>query len=314
MKQLACAALPATCGELVQGTFEGVPCLVSCPIDFYSLARIHLRPGTGWEMPDGAAKAVTALQAGLNYLGIVGWGGQLGLVSAVPRGRGYGSSTADIGATLYALGQAVGRDMAPMDVARLAVSVEPSDSSIFPGLTLFDHRAGSFYELLGPAPALAVVVIDPGGEVDTLAFNRIDHRPALRRLAAQHRAAFSLLRDGLKSEDWLAVGQAATLSARLHQAILPNPLLERVLVLAQEIDALGICRAHSGTLLGLLLDLHHADVSAAAAYVARCLKGITVTPYNLVDGGPRYPVEVHHPLEETTGMQPVIAWQGMTVS
>lgn len=289
----ACVALPATCGELVQGTLDGVPCLVSCPIGYHSLARIYLGREPGWDVPCDAPKAVAALQAGLAYLGGQAPGGRLWLCTEVPRGRGYGSSTADIGAALYALSQAMGRSMTPEGAARLAVSIEPSDSTLFPGLALFAHRDASFHHGLGPTPPLDVVVIDPGGEVDTLAFNRIDHREALCRLAAEHRAAFGLLGQGLEKGDREAVGEAATLSARLHQAILPNPLLDRTLALARVVGALGVCRAHSGTLLGLLLDSHRADPAAVTGFVAHRLPdSVTVIPYPMVDGGPRYTAAV----------------------
>jgi L-threonine kinase len=124
--------------------------------------------------------------------------------------------------------------------------------------------------------------------VDTLAFNRLDHREALRRLAPEHREAFDLLSQGLRAGDLDAVGRAATLSACVHQAVLFNPLLDRVLMLAQAVGALGVCRAHSGTLLGLLLDPRHADLPALAAFVAGCLPPlVTVGQYAMVDGGPR---------------------------
>ncbi len=127
-----------------------------------------------------------------------------------------GSSTADIGATLYALGWAVGRQLAASEVARLALQVEPSDSSLFPGLALWDHRHGQRYEDLGAVPPLIVLVLDPGGEVDTLAFNRLDHRQMLRQLASQHQEAFVLLRQGLQQGNPEAIGAAATLSATAH--------------------------------------------------------------------------------------------------
>jgi L-threonine kinase len=283
------AALPATCGELVQGTLDGMPCLVSCPIGRYSLAEVRLRPGPGWDVPPDAAKATAALRDGLAYLDRSGSGGRLRLVTDLPRGRGYASSTADIGATLFALGRAMGHPLASVEAARLAVGVEPSDSTLFPGLALFDHRGGSFHESLGPAPSLSVVVLDPGGEVDTLAFNRVDHRGTLHRLAPEHRRAFALLREGLEQRDWGALGEAVTLSACAHQAILPDPLLEPALALAREVGALGVCRAHSGTLLGLLLDPVHADVPAIGDFVAHRLpKGVTAAPYPMVEGGPRY--------------------------
>lgn len=297
------AALPAACGELVQGTLDGVRCLVSCPIDRYAVAEVALGAepaadcgqGNGsrhWDVPAGTPKAVEALRVGLRQaraelrepVARV----RLRIASELPCGRGYASSTADVGATLYALGRALGRPMAPEAVARLAVSIEPSDSTVFPGLALFDHRTGSVHQRLGPAPPLEVVVIDPGGEVDTLAFNRLDHRGVLERLAASHREAFRLLFEGLKTGDGHAVGEAATLSARVHQAILPNPLLEPVLELAREVEALGVCRAHSGTLLGLLFDPARSDVPAALDFlVDRLPREVTLARHGLRDGGPR---------------------------
>jgi len=281
-------ALPGTCGELVQGTLDGEPCLISCPIGCYSIAEVHFQSWAGWTVPEHATKTRAALQAGLAYLGQTASGGYVCLHTELPRGRGYGSSTADIGATLYALGQAAGRGFTPTEVGRLAVHIEPSDSSLFPGLALWDHRYGQVYEDLGPPPALAVVILDPGGVVDTLAFNRLDHREVLRQLAPQHGEAFTLLREGLRQGNLEAMGAAATLSATAHQAILANPWLEPALSLARDVRALGVCRAHSGTLLGLLLDPRDADIARITALAARRFApAVTVCSRSLVSGGLR---------------------------
>ena len=287
-KRIGSAALPATCGELVQGLLDGVPCLVSCPIDRYSTATVKLQPEPGWEVPPDAPKAVAALRAGLAYLGEPPGGGWLQLTSDLPRGRGYGSSTADVGATLYALGQGLGRPLAAPEVKRMAVEVEPSDSTIFPGLVLFDHRCGSFHKSLGPVPSLAVIVLDPGGEVDTLAYNREVRPESLRRFAAEHREAFALLEAGLTEDNWALVGKAATLSARTHQAVLFNPLLDATLDACRALGGLGVCRAHSGTILGLLLDPArtppHELLRRAQAMMPQCVE---IHLRRLVDGGPR---------------------------
>ena len=287
-------ALPTACGELVQGTLDGVRCLVSCPIDHYATAEIKLNPApnssAGWDVPPDAPKAVTALRLGLARFGngSARSAGRLRLTSEMPRGRGYATSTADVGATLYALVEALGHPLSAEEASRLAVNVEPSDSTIFPGLTLFAHRDGALQKHLGKAPPLDVIVLDPGGAVDTLAFNRLNHSEALRRLAPQHREAFQLLFEGLKRKNWQDVGEAVTLSSRAHQAILPHPLLEAALDLADAINALGVCRAHSGTILGLLLNPQHADAPGAMDFLRYKLPAeIAVTRYRLVGGGPR---------------------------
>jgi len=287
-KGFGSAALPATCGELVQGLLDGVPCLVSCPIDQYGTATVRLKPEPGWEVPTDAPKAVSALHAGLAYLGKSSGGGRLKLASDLPRGRGYGSSTADVGATLYALGQAFGQSLTVPEITRMAVEVEPSDSTIFPGLVLFDHRRGSFHRSLGPAPSLAVVVLDPGGEVDTLAYNREVRPESLHRFAAEHCEAVALLEAGLTGQDWARVGQAATLSARTHQAVLFNPLLETALDICQALGGLGVCRAHSGTILGLLFDPTRTPPDESLRRTRLMIPdSVQIRLRTLVNGGPR---------------------------
>jgi L-threonine kinase len=272
----------------VQGTLDGGDCLVSCPIERFSIAAVRFRQDGGWTVPAEAAKTRAALQAALAYIGQPYSSGCVRLHTQLPRSRGYGSSTADIGATLYALGLAAGHGLTPAEVARLALQVEPSDSSLFPGLALWDHRHGQRYEDLGASPPLTVLVLDPGGAVDTLAFNQLDHGQMLRRLASQHREAFALLRQGLQQGDVAAIGAAATLSATAHQAILFNPWLTPVLGLARDVKALGVCRAHSGTILGLLLDPRCTDVSGIVALTARRFApALTVFTLPLVHGGPR---------------------------
>lgn len=273
----------------MQGSLDGEPCLISCPIGWYSTAAVRFQPCGGWTVTTDAPKTRAALHTALAYLGQPESSGSVRLHTGLPRGRGYGSSTADIGATLYALGHAAGQQLTPTEVARLAVQVEPSDSSLFPGLALWNHRSGHLYEDLGTPPPLTVVVLDSGGEVDTLAFNRLDHRQVLYQLASQHREAFALLREGVQHGNLEAIGSAATLSAKAHQAILPNPLLKPAMILARDVRALGVCRAHSGTLLGLLLDPRQVDVARITALAAqRLAPAVTVFSLPLVSGGPRF--------------------------
>ncbi len=168
-------AVPGTCGELVQGTLDGIPCLVSCPISSYSVVEVHYGLGSNWRLQPHLAKSATALRYGLEYLELTGSSGRVHLNSNLPHGRGYGSSTADIGATLFALGHAVGHALKPAEVAHLALRVEPTDRSLFPGWVLWDHRGGQICKDLGAPPLLSVIVMAPGGKVDTVAYNRQAH-------------------------------------------------------------------------------------------------------------------------------------------
>ena len=139
------------------------------------------------EWLDGAracSKTHAALQVGLAYLGRTASGGYVRLQTKLPRGRGYGVEHR--GYWRHSLCPWAGGRSGTRLRAKLPDSLStsrPSDSSLFPGLALWDHRHGHVYEDLGAPPALMVVVLDPGGAVDTLAFNQLDHREVLRQLA-----------------------------------------------------------------------------------------------------------------------------------
>ena len=300
-------AVPGTMGELVQGTLDGVPCLISCPIDLFSTVDLELSDSVAWHFPEDAAKMEVAVERTLELLCAPSYGGRIQLYSELPRGRGYASSTADMGAAMNALAEALGVPMAAEMVARVAVSVEPTDSSLLPGLALWAHRNGAFTELLGPAPEVAVVVFDPGGEIDTQRFNAQDYRHILRELAPVHREAFELARSGLQLGDLSCLGAAATLSAKVHQHILPNPLIDFFEAFAQDVDALGICRAHSGTLLGLLLDPQESDVDEVAQRADRELGHLGhLSLRRMVGGGPRSLTE---PAALPTALPSMGAWR-----
>ncbi len=179
-------------------------------------------------------------------------------------GAGLGSSTADLGAVLAAL-EALGllSPSSPLDRARLALAVEPTNSTLLPGLTLFDHREGRDAEWLGPVPPLEVVLLVPGTRLETRVFNAGLPLPDARSREGWARA-LALLREGAASGDLSAVGEAATRSARLRDEALAVPGLSRPT--AADLQALlgrapasvrrevvGIVASHSGTAAGYLM-------------------------------------------------------------
>lgn len=278
-RQSLLTQVPCTCGELFQGTLDGQPCLVSCPIDVYSTARI----GTvaDGDPTDGRRKVVRAL----------GWvarhtGREIGVAidNPLPVGRGYGTSTADIGAALFAASEELDFALTAWQASQIAAQIEPTDSTLFPGLALFDHRGARFQVPLGSTPPARVIILDPGGVVDSEGFNAQDWHNALARLAPQHRSAFQLLQQGVAEGDLLAIGEAATLSAVCHQAILDNPLVARVAALAKQLGAAGICRAHSGTLVGLIFPIDY-DCASAAHFLSQNLPVVVRISHALLTGG-----------------------------
>ena len=56
--------VPGSCGEIMQGSWQGEPFLVTCPIDRYS--TVTIRPGTG-QLLGGGTKAETAFALAKTY-------------------------------------------------------------------------------------------------------------------------------------------------------------------------------------------------------------------------------------------------------
>ena len=279
--------IPCTCGELVQGVLGGEPFLVSCPIDRYSRVKVALDGES--QVRATPSKARRAAEAALSALGHGGRSFSLDVSCPLPPSKGFGTSTADVVGAITAASVAAGAALVPIEVARLAVSIEPSDGTMFPGLAILDHRSARDGAVLGSAPPLLIAVLEFEGTVDTLEYNSRLDITYLRSREPEYIRAVELLRRGLQGGRWDLVGQAATLSARINQRMLPKPELERAIQLGEAHGALGVCAAHSGTLLGVLFgpeqELQARALMASAQTRLKGLERCWMT--RLVDGGPR---------------------------
>ena len=229
--------------------------LVTCPVDFYCRVTVELYQGeSGVTAPQDCPKARDAVAATLAHLGRSGVAASITVSNPIPRSKGMGSSSADVTAAIAATAAASGQPLPPETIAQLALSVEPSDGVMFPGIALFDHRAGSLMEELGPPPPMEIVALDFGGTVDTLEFNRRDYYREWQSVASETARALELVRKGIREGSPALVGEGASISAAAGQVVLNKPQLAQVLDFAREVGAVGVCAAHSGTVLGVLLD------------------------------------------------------------
>lgn len=285
------ALAPCTCGELVQGIAHGEPFLVSCPIDRYSRVGVVLGEGRDGQGDAPPSKARRAVRMTLELLRRRHEPFALSVSCPLCPSRGFGTSTADVVGAIAATAMAAGVPLPPEEVARLAVEIEPSDGTMFPGLALFAHRTGRGWEMLGPAPPLLVAVLEFEGDVDTLEYNAALDLELLRSAEPEHALALELLRRGIREGRPELMGQAATASARTNQRLLLKPALEKVIALGERCGALGVCAAHSGTVLGVLfLPVAVAAAERLLVDARRALPGLAGCWLSrMVDGGWRQP-------------------------
>lgn len=253
--------VPGTCGELIQGSLGEHTFHVTCPINLYSEMTLRIsRSSKEIVAPAGYEKAVQALKETLRLLDHPEIGGEIVPQKVIPQGKGMASSTADIAAVCTAAATALGCVLRPEDVANIALSIEPTDGLMFPGINLFDHREGQLHEYIGEALPLGILMLDLGGQVDTVQFNSQDDLVERNRAKEkQLNEALSMVRKGFSTGNLQLLGQAATISAVANQEILPKELLPTLLEISDKLQCLGVNVAHSGTVVGLLFDQESQD-------------------------------------------------------
>lgn len=246
---------PGVCGELAQGVIEGIHFLVTCPVDFYSRVKVDIySDGPGVEAPQDCDKAAAAVRRTLFHLKNAKVRAKLTINNPIPRGKGMASSSADLAAAIAATGLALGEEISPYQIAQIALSIEPTDGIMIPGVALFDHRAGIIRESLGPPPPMEIVALDLGGTVDTVQFNMVDRFQRWESVDEQTGEALRLLRRGIEEQDPALVGRGASISAEASQTVLAKPRLAEVKEFAESVGAVGVNVGHSGTIMGVLLD------------------------------------------------------------
>ncbi|MFJ1647805.1 kinase [Streptomyces sp. NPDC088258] len=268
-----------TFGELLQGSLsDGVDFLVTFPISRGTRAWFRYdHDGPLSVFPSHKTKSLRVARAMLDAQGA--GGGSLVLDSGLAVGKGLASSSADLVATVRAVGEVLGVDTSPAATEDWLRPIEPTDGVMHPGVVVFEHRTVRLRASLGTLPPATVVAVDEGGRLDTVAYNRRPHR----RTAAQRREYERLVRDlaaAVAHGDLARVGAVATRSAVLNQRLLPKRNLDAMIRVGDEIGALGVVCAHSGTMLGLLLDAgdpdHRHKLLAASAACSRLPGATTV--------------------------------------
>lgn len=255
----ASAGANGTFGELLQGVLpSGTEFLVTLPITLRSLASFRL--GTDGPLivyPSHKNKSRAAALRMLEAADHRG-GGTLVIDSAIPTGKGLASSSADLVATVRAVGQCLGLATGAEQIAEWIRGIEPTDGVMYPGVVAFDHRAVQLRQSFGELPPLTVVAVDEGGRVDTVSFNQQNkgYSPAEAQEFADLLTAVGA---AVPAADLATVGWVCTRSAALNQRLNPKRNLTELTAISRQIGALGVVCTHSGTMLGLLLDAGDID-------------------------------------------------------
>lgn len=195
---MAVAQCPASCGELIQGWILGSEKLVSCPVDWYSTVEVDYGSPRADERPLARAM-VDQLLSYWRYPPALSKEIRIDICSTIPVAKGMASSTADIAATAVAAAHHLGHPLDEPTLARLCVSLEPTDSTLFRQLTLFDHNTAATQIACDSQPQLDLLVLESPATLLTTEYHRLPRRKAARPLrvsAASLGESSAGLRDG----------------------------------------------------------------------------------------------------------------------
>lgn len=242
--------VPGSCGELLQGTKNGKPFLITCPINQYSTVLIEEQSGPLIGLGE---KSLLALAKVLQKFHVKSYPYKMTLQSDLIPSKGMASSSADIAAVCQGAAVSLGKKLTTSEIASIAVSIEPTDGVFFKGLVQMNQVTGFCHEQFKWIPPISILMFDTGGLVDTLFFHQ---REDLSKLNAQNepqiKEALSLLLEGLHTSKIDLIGKAATISALVNQSILCKSQLSEIIRISLQFGAIGVNTAHSGTVIGIL--------------------------------------------------------------
>lgn len=253
------ARCPGTCGEWVQGAKGGIPFLIDCPVDRFVEVKTHFNKHQAnmdssgrrdtWQLPQRKIKTEQALELLANRFGFAGKG-KVSFCSELSVGKGMASSTADLSAVMAAVLTSFDISWEPEDLARIALTIEPSDPVMFPGITEFAHLDGKYVRKLGENIPAQLLALDWGGTLDTQCFNaRSDLSAHYRKNELLIRKALAVFYEGMDNFDLEKLAYAGTISAQCNQEINPKPYMQELNHHVRGQGGLGMVTAHSGTLL-----------------------------------------------------------------
>jgi len=287
--------IPGSCGELVQGIYKNNNFQVTCPLNLFSYIHLGLDDNDNKKLNNFSLppKSQQALIKTLNYFSFNEKDINLNIEisSKIPHGKGMGSSSADIIGIILGVSFLLKKKISIDEVAKLALAIEPTDGIMYKDIVCFDHLKKGLLERIGQPLLLDVLVIDPGGCVDTLEFNQ---RKDLIRLRLENQKeiaqALELVKRGIRGKNIKLVGEGATLSALCNQKILFKKELEKVISTSYKMGAVGVNVAHSGVVLGVLLPPNYSEIENLKKEIIKIYKGnkeLNFYETNLIGGGGR---------------------------
>ncbi|MBM0274707.1 GHMP family kinase ATP-binding protein [Micromonospora tarensis] len=258
-----------TFGELLQGVLPGggTNFLVTFPIDAWATAtfRYHAEARDITLRPAHKRKCRAVAGLVLAAAGVAG-GGELELTGDLPEGKGLASSSADLVATVRAVGAAIGMRLTAARIESFLRHIEPSDGVMYDEIVAYYQRQVRLCRPIGRLPALTIVAHDEGGQVDTIRHSRLPN-PFSTADAREYARLLDELTEAITVGDLPTVGRISTRSAVLNSKARIRHDLDALRRACHDVGGLGLVLAHSGTMLGVVLEADDPELTGKVQHL-----------------------------------------------
>ncbi|EJA6610140.1 TPA: cobalamin biosynthesis protein [Clostridioides difficile] len=285
---------PASCGEFVQGIIDDEEYLCSYAIDMYSEVYIEEKLV---DINLGRYKSRLAIEKVFEKFNLpkkYTKNISLNINSKIPVGKGMASSTADIGATIKATLSLIDKDLSSEEISKLAAEIEPTDSIFIDKNSIFNPLNGTVIKYLGNLTNAKVIILEPNKVLDTM---KIRLRQDYNKLKVENKEvikkSFALLEKGLKKNNLSLVGEACTLSSLANENIEKKEYLNEIIKISKKYGAYGVNIAHSGTVVGILIDKSMNDKKMIDTLCESNINSVYNKIYtqNIINGGIKGEIE-----------------------
>lgn len=285
---------PASCGEFVQGIIDDEEYLCSYAIDMYSEVYIEEKLV---DINLGRYKSRLAIEKVFEKFNLpkkYTKNISLNINSKIPVGKGMASSTADIGATIKATLSLIDKDLSSEEISKLAAEIEPTDSIFIDKNSIFNPLYGTVIKYLGNLTNAKVIILEPNKVLDTM---KIRLRQDYNKLKVENKEvikkSFALLEEGLKKNNLSLVGEACTLSSLANENIEKKEYLNEIIKISKKYGAYGVNIAHSGTVVGILIDKSMNDKKMIDTLCESNINSVYNKIYtqNIINGGIKGEIE-----------------------
>lgn len=246
---------PASCGEFVQGILDKEEYLSSYAIDMFSIATLEEKKENINLGPQKSRKAIEKVFERFNIPLRECENISIDINSNIPIGKGMASSTADIGATIKATLSMINENLSNEEISCIASEIEPTDSILLYENSIFNPIKGEVKKYLPTLDKGKVIILEPNEILET---SIIRSNPNYLDIKLQNKAiinkSFNLLEEGLRKKDLKLIGKACTLSSLANENIHKKLYLDEIIEISNSMGAYGVNIAHSGTVIGILVD------------------------------------------------------------